>query len=134
MVVVSVSYFAWSISNGFPPHSSQLGSSSISYAWSTNAQVSIFSIWFLIQLQIKILSVSNSVVSRNNFFSFRYFKHNENAMKVKAYINLCSRGDWFVLYQLSKNLNRPFFMDFLVTLAKTGDKTFYNFIWIFLII
>ena len=68
--------------------------------------------------------LSNYIVSRNNFFpflSFRYFKHNENAMKVKGYINLCSRGDWFVLYQLSKNLNRPFFMDFLVTLAKTGN-------------
>ena len=50
----------------------------------------------------------------------RYFKHDENVAKVKNYIKRCSRGDWFVLYQLSKNLNRPFFMEFLVTLAKTG--------------
>ena len=63
-----------------------------------------------------------------NFCSnvYRYFKHNENALKVKAYIELCSRGDWFVLYQLSKNLNRPFFMDFLVTLSKTGKTKFYD--------
>lgn len=38
--------------------------------------------------------------------------------KIKSYIQNCSRGDWFVLYQLSKNLNRPFFMDFLVTLSR----------------
>ena len=41
--------------------------------------------------------------------------------KVRNYIYKCSRGDWFVLYQLSKNLNRPFFMDFLVTLSHKVD-------------
>jgi hypothetical protein len=35
--------------------------------------------------------------------------------KIHNYVYKCSRGDWFVLYQLSKNLNRPFFMDFLVS-------------------
>ena len=42
--------------------------------------------------------------------------------KIRSYIEECSRGDWFVLYQLSKNLNRPFFMDFLITLAKILDQ------------
>ena len=37
---------------------------------------------------------------------------------IRSYIENCSRGDWFVLYQLSKNLNRPFFMDFLTNLAR----------------
>ena len=41
--------------------------------------------------------------------------------KIRNYIYKCNRGDWFVLYQLSKNLNRPFFMEFLVTLARTLD-------------
>lgn len=41
--------------------------------------------------------------------------------KVRNYIYKCSRGDWFVLYQLSKNLNRPFFMEFLVALVRTVD-------------
>ena len=50
--------------------------------------------------------------------NYRYFKRNENMLKIRCYIQDCSRGDWFVLYQLSKNLNRPFFMDFLVTLAR----------------
>jgi hypothetical protein len=54
--------------------------------------------------------------------SYRYFKRNENMAKIRAYIEECSRGDWFVLYQLSKNLNRPFFMDFLITLAKILEQ------------
>ena len=41
--------------------------------------------------------------------------------KVRNYVCKCSKGDWFVLYQLSKNLNRVFFMDFLVTLSRTVD-------------
>lgn len=37
----------------------------------------------------------------------------------------CKLGDWFVLYQMSKNLNRPFFMDFLTTLSvRYSDKAF----------
>jgi hypothetical protein len=51
----------------------------------------------------------------------RYFKRSAGMDKVRNYITKCSRGDWFVLYQLSKNLNRAFFMDFLVTLSRTVD-------------
>ena len=51
----------------------------------------------------------------------RYFKRNANMDKVRNYVCKCSKGDWFVLYQLSKNLNRVFFMDFLVTLSRTVD-------------
>ena len=32
---------------------------------------------------------------------------------VKDFIRGSAIGDWFVLYQMSKNLNRSFFMDFL---------------------
>lgn len=38
-------------------------------------------------------------------------------MKIEKFIRSCKLGDWFVLYQLSKNLNRPFFMDFLTHLS-----------------
>ncbi len=48
--------------------------------------------------------------------------------KVHNYICKCSRGDWFVLYQLSKNLNRPFFMDFLVRFQHDQFKQNY-YIW-----
>jgi len=37
--------------------------------------------------------------------------------KIRAFIVECKLGDWFVLYQMSKNLNRPFFMDFLTCLS-----------------
>ena len=48
----------------------------------------------------------------------RYFKRDSNSEHIRDYVCKCSRGDWFVLYQLSKNLNRPFFMDFLVVLTR----------------
>jgi len=48
----------------------------------------------------------------------RYFKRDEKSHNIRTYVYKCSRGDWFVLYQLSKNLNRPFFMDFLKELTR----------------
>lgn len=47
----------------------------------------------------------------------RYFKKSSKIAKIEAFISKCKLGDWFVLYQLSKNLNRPFFMDFLTQLS-----------------
>ena len=49
---------------------------------------------------------------------FRYFKNKENTVGIKSYIHHCTIGDWFVLYQMSKNLNRKFFYDFLIQLSK----------------
>ena len=37
---------------------------------------------------------------------------------LREYITSVKIGDWFVLYQMSKNLNRRFFYDFLINLAK----------------
>ncbi|XP_023325021.1 innexin inx2 isoform X2 [Eurytemora carolleeae] len=48
----------------------------------------------------------------------RYFKNNENIQHIKHYVYHCSIGDWFVLYQMSRNMNRRFFADFLVVLSK----------------
>jgi len=48
----------------------------------------------------------------------RYFKSDTNLKHVKNYIYHCSLGDWFVLYQMSRNMNRRFFADFLVILSK----------------
>ena len=52
----------------------------------------------------------------------RYFRRSHKIIKIENYLNNCSLGDWFVLYQLSKNLNRPFFMDFLTKLSLDYDK------------
>ena len=48
----------------------------------------------------------------------RYFKTNENISHIEHYIMHCSVGDWFVLYQMSRNLNRKFFAEFLTVLSK----------------
>jgi len=57
----------------------------------------------------------------------RYFKRPTTKMaKIKSYLCQCTLGDWFVLYQLSKNLNRPFFFDFLSELSMKYDKEYYD--------
>ena len=47
----------------------------------------------------------------------RHFKNSPKMRNIRVFIDDCKLGDWFVLYQLSKNLNRPFFMDFLTQLS-----------------
>jgi hypothetical protein len=51
----------------------------------------------------------------------RYFKNNAHMIHIHHYITHCSIGDWFVLYQMSKNLNRRFFAEFLALLSMTVD-------------
>ena len=36
---------------------------------------------------------------------------------IQHYIANCSIGDWFVLYQMSKNMNKRFFSEFLALLS-----------------
>ena len=57
-----------------------------------------------------------------NLRMHRYFKKGDSGKALRGYIETCSRGDWFVLYQLSKNLNRPFFMDFLLMIARLHEE------------
>merc|ERR1712113_631581 len=56
----------------------------------------------------------------------RYELLNMRMTKIETFIRQCKLGDWFVLYQLSKNLNRPFYVDFLTHLSirytETGGK------------
>jgi len=54
----------------------------------------------------------------------RYFKKSTKLTKIESFITQCTLGDWFVLYQLSKNLNRPFFMDFLTHLSVKYDDEY----------
>jgi hypothetical protein len=52
---------------------------------------------------------------------YHYFKENNANFKlqllVKSYLKKCTLGDWFVLYQLAKNVNKLFFWDFLVAMS-----------------
>ena len=56
----------------------------------------------------------------------RYFKRSKNLDVLEAYIRDIKIGDWFVLYQMSKNLNRRFFYDFLIKLAKERQSETYK--------
>ena len=53
--------------------------------------------------------------------SHKYFKKNAHKKHIQHYVHNCSIGDWFVLYQMSKNLNGRFFAEFLAVLATTVD-------------
>ena len=55
---------------------------------------------------------------------YRHFKNNEHTPDIKEYIQNCTIGDWFVLYQMSKNLNRRFFNLFLTRLSKDVKTLF----------
>ena len=51
----------------------------------------------------------------------RYFRNNAHIKHIQHYIVNCSIGDWFVLYQMSKNLNKRYFAEFLALVAMTVD-------------
>merc|ERR1712106_957315 len=56
----------------------------------------------------------------------RYFKKCENTENIKSYLGECSIGDWFVLYQMSKNMNRRLFFMFVTKLAKVPRSEILN--------
>jgi len=56
----------------------------------------------------------------------RYFKKCENTENIKHYLGECSIGDWFVLYQMSKNMNRRLFFMFVTKLAKVPRNEILN--------
>ena len=83
---------------------------------------------FLILLGCIRMSTRTSQISsaRVRFFllkmkMYRFFKNNAHVKHIQHYIYHCSIGDWFVLYQMSKNLNKRFFAEFLALLAMTVD-------------
>merc|ERR1712037_565366 len=51
----------------------------------------------------------------------RYFRNNAHLKHIQHYIVNCSIGDWFVLYQMSKNLNKRYFAEFLALVSMTVD-------------
>ena len=38
--------------------------------------------------------------------------------EIACFVRDCSLGDWFILHQMAKNLNKSFFADFLLTMAR----------------
>jgi len=48
---------------------------------------------------------------------YKYLANNKHSNHVQHYIKNCSIGDWFVLYQMNKNMNDRFFAEFLALLS-----------------
>ena len=64
-------------------------------------------------------SVSLTRVLGTHYLCFGYpFRHYYFSRHVEHYIKKCSYGDWFVLYQMSRNMNRRFFAEFLTLLSR----------------
>jgi len=49
----------------------------------------------------------------------RYFNNNKQVNSIRKYLMNCSIGDWFVLYQMCKNVNTRFFAEFLALISLT---------------
>merc|ERR1711899_498661 len=76
---------------------------------------------------VRLLTRSPQLVSSEvryflmKFKMQRYFKNNAHIKRIKHYLTNCSIGDWFVLYQMSKNLNQRFFAEYITVLSMTID-------------
>lgn len=85
--------------------------------WFWYSFLTIFGISRLIYRTIQVSS------SRLRYFIIkmhihRYFHAHGHMKHVEHYIRKCSYGDWFVLYQMSRNMNRRFFAEFLTLLSR----------------
>jgi len=78
--------------------------------------------WFLLLLLIGLVRLLYRAIQcrsawlRYHLLTMRLYQNFKKSTKVepiKAFVKAAKLGDWFVLYQMSKNLNRSFFMDFL---------------------
>merc|ERR1719427_1821169 len=73
----------------------------------------------IIRLVTRSIQVSSSSI---RFFLMkmqmhRYLSNNKHAKHIEHYVVNCSIGDWFVLYQMNKNMNKRFFAEFLALLS-----------------
>lgn len=85
----------------------------------------VWHVFLVLVGSIRILTRSSQLLSAKiRYFLMRlkmqrYFKNNAHVKHIQHYVRHCSIGDWFVLYQMSKNLNKRFFAEFFTLLALT---------------
>jgi len=48
---------------------------------------------------------------------YKYLSNNKQIKHIKHYLRNCSIGDWFLLYQMNKNMNKKFFAEFLALMS-----------------
>ncbi|XP_071747044.1 innexin inx2 isoform X3 [Lepeophtheirus salmonis] len=73
-----------------------------------------------LRLIYRVIQVTSSSVRFHTmrYKMHRYFRRNANIRHIEHYIKHCSFGDWFVLYQMSRNMNRRFFASFVTALSR----------------
>ena len=64
-----------------------------------------------------MLEINNIRCYISDMLYFRYLSKNKHVRHIQHYVATCSIGDWFVLYQMSKNMNKRFFAEFLALLS-----------------
>jgi len=73
----------------------------------------------VVRLLSRLLQLSSSTI--RSFLMrvqmHRYLSSNRHAKHIQHYIRNCSIGDWFVLYQMNKTMNKRFFSEFLALLS-----------------
>jgi len=58
-----------------------------------------------------------------NLRMYRYFNDSQDIDALKSFFNNSSHGDWFILHQMSNNMNKQLFNLFLTSLAKKPKLT-----------
>jgi len=71
------------------------------------------------RLLTRLLQLSSSHL-RVMLFKYQmaqYISNNKHITHIEKYVKNCSIGDWFVLYQMNKNMNKRFFAEFVALLS-----------------
>ena len=95
----------------------------------------------IMEFQVKVVSVDGEtcIFFRYHLIKWkirRYFKKEENDEHIIQYFRTCSIGDWLVLYQMSRNMNKRSLSDCLthISLLVRSSSFFLDFMptfWVF---
>ena len=80
--------------------------------------------YFLMKMMMhrSALAIISDCITPSFICLFRYLSKNKHVRHIQHYVATCSIGDWFVLYQMSKNMNKRFFAEFLALLSLKVTK------------
>jgi len=79
----------------------------------------ILLVFGIVRILTRLCQVSSSTI---RYFLMkiqmhRFLSSNRHAKHIQHYVQNCSIGDWFVLYQMNKQMNKRFFSEFLALLS-----------------
>jgi len=83
-------------------------------------------VWHCVLIVVGVLRLLTRVIQLSSanirVFLFKYqmaqyINNNKHIKHIEKYVKNCSIGDWFVLYQMNKNMNKRFFAEFVALLS-----------------